>query len=228
MEFSGFPRGVRSIPVPSTLFGTLLEQIDDLAELKSTLRVIRLLHQKKGHPRFVGLTELLGDRTLERALASEGPSARATVQLALDRAVGRGTLITGQVGQGDTGEQVYMLNTDRDRKALATMARAAVSPRVDATDEGWEAAPERPNIFALYEDNIEMLNPMVAERLREAEQTYPASWLEDAVGEAAEHNKRSWRYIARILERWEREGRSDGEPGGYPKKTGYDKEYLRR
>ncbi len=228
MEFRGFPRAVRSIPVPSPFFGTLLEQIDDLAELKSTLRVIWLLHQKKGYPRFVGLRELLGDRTLGRSLAYEGPSAAATVRRALSRAVERGTLIAGHVGEGDNAEQAYMLNTERDRKALATMECATASPVEAATDEEWEAVPERLNIFALYEDNIEMLNPMVAERLREAEQTYPASWLEDAIGEAVEHNKRSWRYITRILERWEREGRSDGEPGGYPKKTGYDKEYARR
>ena len=33
MRYEGFPKGVRSIPVPSPIFGPLLEQIDDLDEL---------------------------------------------------------------------------------------------------------------------------------------------------------------------------------------------------
>ena len=74
--FEGFPRRVRFVPVPSPVFGPLLEQIDDLAELKCMLRVIWLLHEKKGYPRYVTLKELLADRTLVTALADDGsPSA---------------------------------------------------------------------------------------------------------------------------------------------------------
>jgi DnaD/phage-associated family protein len=62
---------------------------------------------------------------------------------------------------------------------------------------------------------------MIADELREAEELYPLEWLEDAFREAVGQNKRSWRYIARILERWEREGRSNGEPGRHLKKAGY-------
>ena len=40
---------------------------------------------------------------------------------------------------------------------------------------------------------------MVGERLLEAEETYPAEWIEDAFREAAELNVRNWRYIERIL-----------------------------
>ena len=65
MKFSGFPRRVRSLPVPSPLFGELLEDIDDLSELKCLLRVIWLLQQKRGYPRYVTLAE-----------AAVGPYAR--------------------------------------------------------------------------------------------------------------------------------------------------------
>ena len=66
--FEGFPRRVRFVPVPSPVFGPLLEQIGDLAELKCMLRVIWLLHEKKGYPKYVTLKELLADRTLVTAL----------------------------------------------------------------------------------------------------------------------------------------------------------------
>jgi DnaD/phage-associated family protein len=69
---------------------------------------------------------------------------------------------------------------------------------------------ELPDIFTLYEQNIGMLTPMIAEELREAEKLYPLNWIKDAIKEAVALNKRSWRYIAAILERWSAEGRSDG------------------
>ena len=89
MAFIGFPRRVRFTPVPNPIFGLLLEQIDDLAELKCTLRVIWLLSQKKGYPRFLTLAEMEADRTLLVALATTG----VQVETALARAVDRGTLV---------------------------------------------------------------------------------------------------------------------------------------
>jgi DnaD/phage-associated family protein len=69
---------------------------------------------------------------------------------------------------------------------------------------------ERPNIFVLYEQNIGLIQPLIAEELREAEKTYPAAWIEEAFKIAVERNARNWRYIQRILERWAAEGKDDG------------------
>ena len=221
MPFAGFPRRVRQVPVPAPLLGHLLEEIDDLAELKLTLRVIWLLHQKRGYPRFVTLDELLADGSLVRAVARGAPDPRAAVEEALARALRRGTLWAAKADDGASQRRLITLNTEADRKALARVTRG----RTPAEGEGpspLEASPsERPNIFALYEDNIGMLSPIIAEELREAEQLYPPEWIEDAFREAVRQNKRSWRYIARILERWEREGRRDGEPGRHTEKTRY-------
>ena len=220
--FSGFPRQVRYTPVPSPLFGPLLVQIDDLGELKFTLRFIWLLHQKRGFPRFVTLKELLADRTLVDALTADG------VRRALGLAVSRGTLVAATRGGNHDAGRVYALNREEDRSALARIAEEMAGQGAAAGapphTPPWEGAPERSNVFALYEDNIGMLNPMIADELREAEELYPLDWLEDAFREAVGQNKRSWRYISRILERWEREGRSNrdnGEPGRHLKRAGY-------
>jgi DNA replication protein len=66
---------------------------------------------------------------------------------------------------------------------------------------------ERPNIFVLYEQNIGLLSPLLADQLAEAERQYPYEWLEDAFSEAVQRNKRNWSYIRAILRRWETEGR---------------------
>ena len=221
MAFGGFPRRVRFIPVPNPLFGPLLEQIDDLAELKCTLRIIWLLHQQKGYPRFVTLSDLLGDRTLAKALAFNGSPHRLRVERGLARAVRRGTLVAGTVEQRGERQTLYALNTEPDRDALARMTGDTMPIGPIPEVEPWEGATERSNIFTLYEDNVGTISPMIADQLREAEELYPAVWIDDAFREAVSQNKRSWRYIARILERWEREGRNDGESGRYPKKAGY-------
>ncbi len=222
MPFEGFPRKVRSIPVPSPLFGPLLEEIDDFAELKCTLRVIWLLNQKKGYPRYVSLGELLADRTLARSLSAvNGGVDHEQVQRSVERAVERGTLIACTAERHGEQLRLYMLNTESDRNALARLGGKPELAESTPGPEPWDGAAEHPNIFALYEDNVGTLTPMIAEELREAEQIYPGAWIEDGIREAVRQNKRSWRYIARILERWEQEGRNDGKPGGYPKKTGY-------
>lgn len=213
--FAGFPRGMRFVPVPGPIFGSLLEQFDDLAELKCVLRVIWMLHRKKG-ARFVTLSEVLADRTLAAALSPDGAPSPDAVRAALARAVRRGVLATAA---GDAGQRLFALNGEQDRAALARLAGAgAPSPRSDDPME-WEAATQRPNIFAIYEDNVGMITPMIAEELERAEADYPAEWIEDAVREAVSLNRRSWRYIARILERWKHEGRDDGEPGRRTAKT---------
>jgi DnaD/phage-associated family protein len=50
---------------------------------------------------------------------------------------------------------------------------------------------------------------MLAESLKDAEQSYPASWVRDAIRLAVENNKRSWRYIEAILSRWKEQGRDE-------------------
>ena len=218
MGFQGFPRRVRSIPVPAPLFGPLLEEIDDLDELKCTLRLVWLLQQKKGFPRFVTQQEVFADRVLASALSVDGRPDQGRVEAALSRAVGRGTLTTVAVERGGQKHMAYALNTEADREALADISTSAQLDK-DQEREPWEAATERPNIFALYEANIGMLGPMIADELREAEDLYPVAWIEDAFREAVSQNRRSWRYIARILERWDQEGRHDGKSGRYPKKA---------
>jgi len=66
---------------------------------------------------------------------------------------------------------------------------------------------DRPNIFVLYEQNIGLLSPLLADELKDAADQYPEEWIEAAFREAVQNNKRKWSYIRAILRRWETEGR---------------------
>ena len=55
-----------------------------------------------------------------------------------------------------------------------------------------------------------ILKETMGEELRAAEQDYPPSWIEEAIRLAVERNARNWRYIRRVLERWQAEGKDRG------------------
>ncbi len=215
-RYAGFPNRVRRLPVPAPLLGSLLEQIDDLLELKCTLRVVALLLEKRENPRFVTLRELQADRILTLAAAGGERPAPELIEAALGLAVKRGTLAFAVVSSGNARQPVFGLNTYSDKAALAKIATEP--PYLNRIDE-LESPPhaDKPNIFALYEQNIGILSPIIADELREAEQMYPEEWIEEAIKEAVALNRQNWRYISRILQRWEREGRTDGKSGRYPK-----------
>ena len=65
---------------------------------------------------------------------------------------------------------------------------------------------KRPNIFELYEANISLITPILADELKDAEMTYPPEWIELAFKIAVENNVRKWNYIRAILERMATEG----------------------
>ncbi len=207
-SFSGFPRRMRFTPVPNLFFSQLLPQIDDIAELKVTLHIFWALYRKKGYPRFVTYGELLGDKTLMAGLGDGQVLRRSLAQ-----AVSRGTLLHLALDRGERSEDLYFSNTEADREAVAKIERRELDLGALPRREPCLEAKERPNIFTLYEENIGMLTPMIAEELKEAEKLYPASWVEEAFREAVSRNKRSWRYVSRILERWAAEGKEHGEPG---------------
>ncbi len=193
--FSGFPSSrTRNVRLPEAVFTDLLPLIDDLDELKVTMHTLYRLSRQTGPVRYLRHRELLEDPVLLEGLSQD---TGAAVERALNRAVERGTLLRA----GSNSELVYFANTPRGRAAVEALRRG----------EPLEKAPPPPrtNIFVLYEENIGPLTPLIAEELEEAEETYPAEWVEDAFREAVALNKRSWRYIHAILERWMQEGRKE-------------------
>ncbi len=212
-RFNGFPARMKFTAVPNVFFSNLLPQIEDMAELKTTLHIFSLLYGKKGYPRYLTYNELLGDKSLMSSLKSSTEGAEEGLARALEMAVKRGTVIHLVVDKDGSPEDIYFMNTESDRRAVdrirnGEMALAGLkATERPNSDSGFE---DLPDIFTLYEQNIGMLTPMIAEELAEAEKLYPGDWIHDAVREAVSLNKRNWRYIARILENWSAEGRSDG------------------
>lgn len=212
--FVGFPAGaLKSTPLPNLFFSAILPQVESLSELKVTLHILWLLHQKKGFPRYVTLRELSGDGILMSGLKRAGRSAADALREGLELAVQRQTLLHLVAEIGESQEDLYFLNTDKGRQLVGKLRSGEIDigQVVRSPVDTVVARVDRPNIFALYEQNIGLLTPIIADELREAEKTYPADWIEDAFKQAVAYNRRNWKYIQRILERWAMEGKSDEE-----------------
>ncbi len=206
--FAGFPEDARFGGIPRVFFSQLLPQIDDLAELKVTIHLLYILYERKGYPRYITGRDLVADRALMRGVGGE-----SALRSGLDRAVRRGVILRLAMESEGRPVELYLLNTQSDREARSKIESGEIDIGLLPGGEPFNMNGERPNIFALYEENIGMLSPMIAEELKDAEKRYPQSWIEDAFKEAVSLNKRNWRYIEAILKRWESEGKGHGEPG---------------
>lgn len=208
--FPGFPDGKqRTTAIPNLFFSDLLPTIDDISELKVTLYAFWALTQREGTIRYLRLADFVNDSVLLKGMGQVGiqSSVDAVVE-GIERAVARGTFLQVMVEDASGQMDLYLLNTEKGRAAVDGINRGEWRPSSD-DDEPVTLLIERPNIFILYEQNIGVLTPLIAEELRDAEETYPATWIEEAIKEAVNSNVRRWRYIQSILERWRTEGKSD-------------------
>ncbi len=238
--FTGFSTDrQKTIRVPEGFFEDVMPQISSMLEMKVTLHLFWCL-SRNGRaglsPRMISLAELESDAGLRSALApNKGPRpVDEALREGLELAVGRGTILQLWVREEPTdisegrAEQWYVLNTRDNRAWIDALGKGEIdvsqTPMVahhngNGANEGHLHVPagrirviaERPNIYALYEQNVGLLTPILAEKLQDAEGRYPIEWIEDAFSEAVLNNKRNWRYIERILERWAAEGKDSGK-----------------
>lgn len=229
--FSGFPDRTAYVPVPAPFFGSLLVEIDDLGELKVTLHMWRRLSQKRGYPRFVRQSELLADRALLRSLQVTGAADPAQeVIRSVQRAVDRQTFLSLSVTQDGNQDWCYFLNTPANQRTIERVLAGELSLgplSAVAPVPVPEPPSRRPSIYELYEQNIGLLTPLLADELRAAELTYPPEWIEDAFREAVSYNRRAWRYVLRILQNWAERGRGEhGETGRRPQPAEDPRKYV--
>ena len=210
-SFKGFPEGkLRQTPIPEPFFSELLTAIDDLAELKLTIYLFWRLNRMEGAFRYLRVKDIQSDTQFMQGLGEDIRAADVALTGALEKATARGTLLRAAVARGKQEENFYFLNSAKGRAALRAIEKGEWRFSEDAGLQ-IRLGDAPPNIFELYEGHIGVLTPMIADALREAEDTYPPSWIEDAFKIAVENNARNWRYISAILNRWQVEGRDERE-----------------
>ena len=208
-KFSGFTdEDLHRVPIPAVFFTDILPHMQHLGELKLTMYVFWRLERMEGPFRFLDRSSFLEDAAFMRGLAPDPQQAGHALDEALGQALARGTLLQAVLHQADGEATYYFLNSPRGRAAVKAIEGGEWRPHIEPPP--LDLSLEKPNIFRLYEDNIGPLTPMIAETLGEAEDTYPAHWVDEAFRIAVQYNKRNWRYIEAILKRWKKDKRDEG------------------
>ncbi|HEB65814.1 MAG TPA: DnaD domain protein [Chloroflexi bacterium] len=221
--FPGFPPGKTPLtPIPEPFFTELLPAIDHLGELKLTLYVFWKLNRMEGRFRYLRRADIFADEALLEGMGETPEEAAAVLKESLALAVERGTLLEAELEFEGAQHTLYFVNTPKGRAALQAI-RQGRWKFTGAQAAPVEVLPPRPTVYQLYEENIGPLTPLIADTLKEAEETYPADWIAEAIQLAVERNVRHWRYVDAILRRWEEEGRREREHRGDSEETGYDK-----
>jgi DNA replication protein len=199
-----------AIPLPAQFFSHLLPEINLLEELKLMLYIFWRLEHTEGIIRYLRKQDLTTDDNLLAILRGDDQDPRAALETALSNAIQRGMLLETTISTEQGQEILYFLNTPGGQAALKAIEHGEWRYSGDPK-QPVDLNLNRPNIFRLYENNIGPLTPMIADKLQEAEDTYPLHWIEDAMRIAVENNKRNWRYVEAILRRWQEGGRDERE-----------------
>jgi DnaD/phage-associated family protein len=207
-KFTGFPAGVTMLTeLPEPFFTDLLPIIDDLAELKITLYAMWYIQQLDGDIRYMRLSEMQKDPVLKQALTIGlgEDDFLEILQSTLQKAVKRGTLLL--ITEKESQELYYFINTPRSQAILDGYHKGEWHPEaVKHQPIGLDL--DKPDVFKLYEQNIGLITPMIADQLKLASDEFPIGWIKDAMQIAVENNVRRWSYINRILQSWQERGRN--------------------
>lgn len=209
--FNGFTDSESFTQLPDTFFHQLLNQIDDAAELKVTLYILwRVWHME-------GPVHALRAADFE---AKELGLSADEIRAGLEKAVKRGSMLQFRKAGVEPGRNdavdYFLPNSPRGRATVQALQSGRLNPEIPA------ATPpvERPNIFKLYEENIGPITPLIADALKDAEQTYTVEWISETIELAVKYNKRNWKYCESILKRWKEEGRGEQQDRSDNKKPG--------
>jgi len=215
--FSGFPGIARATAIPNVFFSTVLPRLEAPGDLLAFLWVARLVQEQRAEARYVTPAEVWAAEGASESFAQMA-GGRPALERGLLRCVEVGALLSVRlVGEG-SAQPVYFVNNPSSRRALARARAGELQLRPGTAVEAIETE-SRPGIFRLYEENIGTITPLVAERLLAAAEDFPYEMIEAAFREAAELNRRNWRYVERILQNWAQEGRPhetsrrDSSPG---------------
>ncbi len=209
VSFSGFPDGrLRATVLPALFITDVVGSIDDLAELKLALYLFWRFGQKKSTPAYLTRRELEADPIVRSGLGGAEEIGRA-----LDLVVARQLVLRRALELGERLEECYFLNSSSGRRGVKDLESGRIDLGQVVVPDEPTGRGDRPNVFQLYEQNVGLLTPLIVEELSEAERRYAGDWIEEAFRQAVYYNRRNWKYIQRILERWAIEGKS-AEGGG--------------
>ena len=212
------PANERLIRVPESFFTKVLASIEDTDIQLISLFAFWLLEIQERDPKHLILNDFLTQKNIQESFKSKkNISSEKRIRNALEKTVQAGILIQLNPQAETQSETIYFINSPKGRAAAEALANGDISIEFHR-HQPVRVQVNKANIYKLYEDHIGAITPIMAEFLEEAEEQYPAEWIEEAFGIAVAKNVRNWRYIEAILKRWQENGK-DGESRQHTEKS---------
>ena len=209
------------IPIPIELTSSLLKDIDSYDEFKCTLRIFSLIYSLQPKRIWLTFEELISDPVLRESIGTNNTQQTTEVILkGIYAAKNRKTIIIREKVKNQIENSIILINDKISNELLSKKDIGNLQAGLDLEQADFQIGNKnQSNIYTLYEDNIGHMTPLLAEELKLAEKNYPKIWIEEAFIEAVKNNIRNWKYISSILNRWQIEGRTNGESTRYSKKS---------
>lgn len=200
--FRGFEEGKKSFTgIPDQFFSEILPNIHDLNELKLVLYLLWSANTEGDYGIRFTLDQILADKKFTKGIDDSEVNLELALEKSLQLAVQHNILVEVKKNQSN-----YFLNTPRGRAASKVFSQQIGENEFSPVKTTLDVI--NPNVFQLYEENIGPLTPLIADMLKDAQDTFPVEWIDEAVQIAVKNNVRRWKYVESILKRWQEEGRN--------------------
>lgn len=206
--FKGFSEGsTLSFRIPEPIITEIIPRLDHLDDLVLTLYIFWKMEKIEGSVHFLIEKSIFLDPFYHKYYPNQDTNQIAEkLKESIDRLMELGVILIYSYEADNSVEELLFLNSTRSRAAIKAIKNGDWIPGIhEDLPSAWITDQEP--IFSLYEQNIGIITPLIAEALADAENSFPEIWIREAIQIAAERNKRSWKYIEAILIRWEKGGR---------------------
>lgn len=200
--FKGFEEGKKRFTgIPDQFFSEILPSVHDTNEIKLILYLLWSAYTAGDYGIRFTSEEILADKKFTQGLSGVNENPELTVEESLKLAVEHNILVEVKKNASH-----YFINTPRGRAAAQAFDQQGTEDEPQPVKATLDAI--RPNIFQLYEENIGPLTPLIADMLKDTQDSFPAEWIDEAIQIAVKNNVRRWKYVESILNRWQEEGRN--------------------
>jgi DnaD/phage-associated family protein len=161
-------------------------------------------------------------------LVKRSPDGVYAVRAALKELTNAGHLTRKEERENGKFKQYVLLVHEVAITSTPTNSPQAVEPHavlsqavnltlndIDSVNENElnEIEEGRNPLFSLYENNIGMLTPKIADDIEASEKKYTFDWVADSIGLGGKNGAKHFNYCISVLDRWKREGKTEKRPG---------------
>jgi DnaD/phage-associated family protein len=99
-------------------------------------------------------------------------------------------------------------NQISENQTISEPANIVINDSLENKETTRDSSSEFGEICTVYEGNIGLLTPMIGDKIKDAMDDYPTSWIVEGIEAAVAAEARHWNYVLGCLKNWKREGKS--------------------